>query len=117
MAEQLSPLERLMEADRQKSAGQRFAERMRQVRIADGKELPEEEGLGGEADGVVVGRLTPPLVAYLAELLEGKDDLEADCIRLAFNIPFPDEEAITAGQGQGGQVHFMTTSLSTRTTG
>ncbi|MEU1552233.1 hypothetical protein ABZ517_05850 [Streptomyces scabiei] len=113
---ELSPLERLMEQDRDKSAAQRFEERMRQVRIADSRELPEEEGPAGEATAVVVGRLTPALVARLARALGDADDLEADLIRIAFDIPLPDAEPVVAGQGKCGDVHFLADSLSTRTT-
>lgn len=114
---ELSPLERLMAQDREMSAAQRFEERMRQVRIADGRELPEEEGPEGEAAGIVVGRLTPALVARLAKALGDANDLEADLLRIAFNIPLPDAEPVVAGQGKGGEVHFLADSLSTPTTG
>lgn len=117
MAAELSELERLIEQDRQKSAAERFAERMRQVRVAEGLEEPQEPltASEGAGTGVVVGRLTPRLVARLAEALGDADDLEADMIRIAFDIPLPEPKPVAAGQDTGGDVHFMADSLSTRT--
>ncbi|MGW3153801.1 hypothetical protein [Streptomyces sp. NPDC001089] len=116
MATELTPLERLMAQDQNKPAAVRFAERMRQVRIANGRQAADEEP-EEEVPGTVVGRLSPPLVARLAAALEGADDLEADMIRIAFGIPLADETPVGAGQGKGGDVHFTADSLSTRTTG
>jgi hypothetical protein len=118
MATELSPLELLMEQDRHKSAATRFAERMRLVRVADGREEPEEALAESEeaTSGAVVGRLTPRLVARLAEALGDADDLEADMIRIAFDIPLPDPKPVVAGQDKPGDVHFLSDSLSTRTT-
>ncbi|MFC9505493.1 hypothetical protein [Streptomyces sp. NPDC057002] len=117
MAAELSPLELLMEKDRDKTAAQRFGERMRRVRVAEGREAPEGAPAESEeaASGVVVGRLTPRLVARLAEALGDADDLEADMIRIAFDIALPEQQPVTAGQDKGGKMHFLADSLSIRT--
>lgn len=117
MAEELTPLELLMAKDRDKTAGQRFTERMQRF-LAEGAQAAPGEALAdteGPAAGSVVGRLTPRLVERLAEALGDADDLEADMIRIAFDIPLPDRAPVGAGQAQGGGVHFPVDSLSTRT--
>lgn len=119
MTTELSPLERLMEQDRSKSAAQRFTERLNHYRAGGELEAPTValEGPQEPSSSVVVGRLTPRLVARLAEALGDADDLEADMIRVAFDIPLLDARPDSAGQGGDDTVHFLSDSLSTRTTG
>ncbi|MBD0733978.1 hypothetical protein [Streptomyces sp. CBMA29] len=114
MAE-LRPLERLMAADADKSAAQRFAERMQNARIETGAEAPVL--VPDEPVTHRVLRVTPAMATYLASLLEGQQGLEADTLRIALDLPLPSEERVLAGQTASGGMHSVCSSLSTPTTG
>lgn len=111
---ELRPLELLMAADERKSAAERFAARMHQVRLDAGLEVPEDAAT--QPSGSLLLRVTPAMAAYLERLLEGQRGLEADTLRIALNLPLPADDEIVAGQKVSGQVHSLSSSLSTRTT-
>lgn len=111
MAE-LSALERLMQEDGEKSAAERFQDRIRQARILNGLETPVEDASATEC----AFRLSPALVARIAAALEGADDLEADMVRLALNLPMSVEDAVSAGRGGVDEMVVATGSVCSPTT-
>lgn len=113
MAE-LSAVERALLADRKRPAAERFQERMRAVRRTQGLPVPEELE-EPPADGVRMVAMTPALLAFVEELLGDRDDLRADALRIACDLPLLDEKRILAGQTVDGGVVSVSDSLCSPT--
>ncbi|MEU0220274.1 hypothetical protein ABZ281_36720 [Streptomyces sp. NPDC006265] len=113
MAE-LSAVEKALLEDRTRPAAERFQERMRAVRRMQGLPVPEELE-EPPADGVRMVAMTPALLAFVEELLGDRDDLRADALRLACDLPLLDEKRILAGQAADGGVVSVSDSLCSRT--
>jgi hypothetical protein len=106
---ELSAVERAMLEDRRKPAALRFQERMRTVRLEQGLPVPEE--LEEPQDGVKMVPMTPALLAFVEELLGDREDLKADALRIACDLPLLDEKRIRAGQAASGGVVSVSDSL------